>query len=152
MCFFCKRRVYLMERLSAEGHFFHRECFLCENCGCTLRLGSYSYIPPTSPGEKGHFLCHLHYDQLLYKMQEEPVGMFRWSHGCVYRVFSYDVTAAMLVSQINESAAMLVSQTNPLGVELFSYANSFFCSNKFASMLATWVKTLYSYQVIFLTK
>ena len=31
----------------------------------------------------------------------------------------------------NETAAMLVSQTSPLGVELFSYANAFFCSNKF---------------------
>ena len=29
-------------------------------------------------------------------------------------------------------AAMLVSQTSPLGVELFCYANAFFCSNKFA--------------------
>ena len=37
------------------------------------------------------------------------------------RVFSHEVTAAILVSQ-----------TNPLGVELFSYANAFFCSNKFA--------------------
>ena len=25
---------------------------------------------------------------------------------------------------------MLVHQTNPVGVELFSYANAFFCSNK----------------------
>ena len=50
----------------------------------------------------------------------------------VYRVFSHDVTAAILASQNNETAAMLVSQTNPLGVELFSYANAFFCSNKFA--------------------
>ena len=49
-----------------------------------------------------------------------------------YRVFSHDVTAAILVSQNNETAAMLVSQTNPLGVELFSYADAFFCSNKFA--------------------
>ena len=49
-----------------------------------------------------------------------------------YRVFSHDVTAAILVSQNNETAAMLVSQTSPLGVELFSYANAFFCSNKFA--------------------
>jgi len=40
-------------------------------------------------------------------------------------------------------AAMLVSQTNPVGVELFSYVNTFFCSNKFARLLATWVKTLY---------
>ena len=37
------------------------------------------------------------------------------------RVFSHDVTGAILVSQ-----------NNPLGVELFSYANASFCSNKFA--------------------
>ena len=49
-----------------------------------------------------------------------------------YRVFSHDVTAAILVSQNNETAAMLVSQTNPVGVGLFSYAKTFFCSNKFA--------------------
>ena len=40
--------------------------------------------------------------------------------------------AAILVSQNNETAAILVSQTSPLGVELFSYSNAFFCSNKFA--------------------
>ena len=49
-----------------------------------------------------------------------------------YGVFSHDVTAAILVSQNNETAAMLVSQTSPLGVELFSYANAFFCFDKFA--------------------
>ena len=48
------------------------------------------------------------------------------------RMFSHDVTAAILVSQNNETAAMLVSQTSPVGVELLSYANAFFCSNKFA--------------------
>ena len=54
-------------------------------------------------------------------------------HGIMaYGVFSHDVSAAILVSQNNETAAMLVSQTSPLGVELFSYANAFFCSNKFA--------------------
>ena len=47
------------------------------------------------------------------------------------RVFSHDVTVAILVSQNNETAAMLVSQTNPVGAELFSYANAFFCFNKF---------------------
>ena len=50
----------------------------------------------------------------------------------VYKAFSHDVTAAILVSQNNETAAMLVSQTYPLGVELFSYANAFFCSKTFA--------------------
>ena len=52
------------------------------------------------------------------------------------------------MSQNNETAAMLVSQTNPLGIELFSYANTFFCFSKFALMLATWVKTLYKQQKI----
>ena len=47
-------------------------------------------------------------------------------------VFSHDVTAAIFVSQNNETAAMLVSQTNPVGAEVFSYANAFFCFNKFA--------------------
>ncbi|VVC28632.1 Hypothetical protein CINCED_3A006155 [Cinara cedri] len=43
ICHFCKNRVYLMERLSAEGRFFHRGCFRCEYCLTTLRLGSYMY-------------------------------------------------------------------------------------------------------------
>ena len=50
----------------------------------------------------------------------------------IYRVFSHDVTAAILVSQNNKTAAMLVSQTNPVGFELFSYAKAFFCSDTFA--------------------
>jgi len=44
----------------------------------------------------------------------------------VNRVFSCDVTAAMLVSLNKGTAAMLVSPTNPLGIELYSYANVFF--------------------------
>ena len=66
-----------------------------------------------------------------------------WNWSVIYRVFSHDVTAAILKSQNKETAAMLVSQTSSVGVELFSYANAFFCSNKFAKILATWVKTLY---------
>lgn len=42
-CHFCKKRVYIMERLSAEGFFFHRECFRCNICGCTLRLGGHAF-------------------------------------------------------------------------------------------------------------
>ena len=38
----------------------------------------------------------------------------------------------MLVFQNNETAAMLVYQENPFRIELFSYVNAFFCSNKFA--------------------
>ena len=44
-----------------------------------------------------------------------------------YRVFSRDVTAAMLVSLNKGTAAMLVSPTNPPGIELYYHANLFFC-------------------------
>ena len=44
-----------------------------------------------------------------------------------YRVFSRDVTVAMLVSLNKGIVAMLVSPANPLGIELYSYANIFFC-------------------------
>ena len=55
----------------------------------------------------------------------------RAEYYCVF--FSLDVMAAIFnVSQNNETSAMLVSQTSPVGVELFSYVNAFFCSNKFA--------------------
>ena len=35
-----------------------------------------------------------------------------------------------ILFQNNKTAAMLVSQANRVGVELFSYVNAIFCSNK----------------------
>ena len=62
-------------------------------------------------------------------MQE--MHLFYFDAG-IYRAFSHDVTAAILVFQNNETAAMLVYQQNPVGVERFSHVNAFFCSNKLA--------------------
>lgn len=45
-------------------------------------------------------------------------------------MFSRDVTAAIMVSQSNETGAMLASQTNHMEVELFSHVNSFFVQIK----------------------
>ncbi|KAM8970417.1 F-actin-monooxygenase MICAL2 isoform 3-T3 [Sarcophilus harrisii] len=56
ICYFCKRRVYVMERLSAEGHFFHRECFRCEICSTTLRLAVYAF-----DADEGKFYCKAHF-------------------------------------------------------------------------------------------
>lgn len=55
-CFFCKKRVYVMERLSAEGHFFHRECFRCDVCATSLRLASYAF-----DSDEGKFYCKPHF-------------------------------------------------------------------------------------------
>nr|DBA17615.1 TPA: hypothetical protein GDO54_003035 [Pyxicephalus adspersus] len=55
-CYFCKKRVYVVERLSAEGHFFHRECFKCSFCSTILRLGNYVFNM-----EEGKFYCQPHF-------------------------------------------------------------------------------------------
>ncbi|XP_041746449.1 protein-methionine sulfoxide oxidase mical2b isoform X3 [Coregonus clupeaformis] len=63
-CHFCSKRVYVMERLSAEGHFFHRECFRCDVCSSTLRLGGHAYN-----SQQGKFYCKLHYSQCRPSLQ-----------------------------------------------------------------------------------
>nr|XP_045000885.1 F-actin-monooxygenase MICAL2 isoform X7 [Jaculus jaculus] len=55
-CYFCQKRVYVMERLSAEGHFFHRECFRCSVCAGTLRLAAYAFDL-----DEGKFYCKPHF-------------------------------------------------------------------------------------------
>ncbi|RVE70993.1 hypothetical protein OJAV_G00070280 [Oryzias javanicus] len=59
-CYFCGRRVYVLERISAEGKFFHRSCFTCHKCGITLRLGGYAFDENT-----GTFYCELHSEELM---------------------------------------------------------------------------------------
>ncbi|XP_066556533.1 F-actin-monooxygenase MICAL2 isoform X2 [Amia ocellicauda] len=58
ICHFCKKRVYVMERLSTEGRFFHRECFRCNVCSTTLRLGLYAFDV-----DEGTFYCKPHFAQ-----------------------------------------------------------------------------------------
>ncbi|XP_059189409.1 F-actin-monooxygenase mical1 [Centropristis striata] len=59
-CYFCGQRVYVLERISAEGKFFHRSCFTCHQCGITLRLGGYTFDQTT-----GRFYCELHSEELV---------------------------------------------------------------------------------------
>lgn len=58
-CYFCGQRVYVLERISAEGRFFHRSCFKCHECALTLRLGDYTFDQTT-----GRFYCELHSEEL----------------------------------------------------------------------------------------
>ena len=61
-----------------------------------------------------------------------------------WRGFSHDVTAAILVFQNNETAAISVPRQS-CGSWIFFLRKHFLLllTNKFAEMLATWVKTLY---------
>nr|XP_043878194.1 protein-methionine sulfoxide oxidase mical3b isoform X1 [Solea senegalensis] len=59
-CVFCKDRVYVMERLSAEGLFFHRSCFQCDVCSDTLRPTGYAFDQ-----QHGTFYCLHCYERRL---------------------------------------------------------------------------------------
>ncbi|XP_037622097.1 protein-methionine sulfoxide oxidase mical2b isoform X12 [Sebastes umbrosus] len=69
VCHFCTKRVYVMERLSAEGYFFHRECFRCDVCNSTLRLGGHIF-----DSQEAKFYCRMHYAQC---QSSTHVGRFR---------------------------------------------------------------------------
>ncbi|XP_042351352.1 protein-methionine sulfoxide oxidase mical2b isoform X1 [Plectropomus leopardus] len=69
ICHFCTKRVYVMERLSAEGYFFHRECFRCEVCKSTLRLGGHIF-----DSQEVKFYCKMHYAQ---RQSSTHTGRFR---------------------------------------------------------------------------
>ncbi|XP_027128123.1 F-actin-monooxygenase mical2b isoform X1 [Larimichthys crocea] len=69
VCHFCTKRVYVMERLSAEGYFFHRECFRCDVCNCTLRLGGHTF-----DSQEAKFYCKMHYAQ---RQSSTHIGRFR---------------------------------------------------------------------------
>ncbi|XP_060923963.1 F-actin-monooxygenase mical2b isoform X1 [Limanda limanda] len=57
-CHSCERRVYMVERVCAEGLFFHRECFRCSTCSSALRQGAHAF-----DSEQGKLYCKLHFDQ-----------------------------------------------------------------------------------------
>ncbi|KAK2914310.1 hypothetical protein Q8A67_002709 [Cirrhinus molitorella] len=58
VCHACKKRVFVVERLSAEGFHFHRECFRCHTCRAPLRQGGHSF-----DSEEGKLYCKLHFAQ-----------------------------------------------------------------------------------------
>ncbi|XP_049288431.1 F-actin-monooxygenase Mical isoform X1 [Anopheles funestus] len=57
-CHFCKQRVYLMEKISAEGLTLHRSCLKCHHCHTILRLGSYAF---DRDDPEGRFYCTQHF-------------------------------------------------------------------------------------------
>nr|XP_035943814.1 F-actin-monooxygenase MICAL2 isoform X14 [Halichoerus grypus] len=94
-CHFCKKRVYVMERLSAEGHFFHRECFRCSVCATTLRLAAYAF-----DSDEGKFFCKPHFihcktnsqqrkRRAELKQQREPASLYARLGAC-FKLFPED--------------------------------------------------------------
>ena len=57
-CDVCGKRVYLTEKLSADGKIYHKSCFRCHHCNSTLKLGSYAAL-------EQKIYCKPHFKQLF---------------------------------------------------------------------------------------
>ncbi|KAL6483390.1 hypothetical protein MHYP_G00082620 [Metynnis hypsauchen] len=76
LCYFCHQQLYVLERGSAEGKFFHRSCFTCQQCGTTLRQGGYTFYPDT-----GRFYCEEHSEPVEEKGEEGELAQADLSTG-----------------------------------------------------------------------
>ncbi|XP_025780940.1 F-actin-monooxygenase MICAL1 isoform X2 [Puma concolor] len=69
LCALCGEHLYILERLCADGRFFHRSCFRCHTCEATLWPGGYEQ----HPGD-GHFYCLQHLPQTGHKEDGSDQG------------------------------------------------------------------------------
>ncbi|KAK9526025.1 hypothetical protein VZT92_016684 [Zoarces viviparus] len=108
VCFFCQKRVYLMERLSAESLFFHRSCFQCCQCSDTLRLAAYAFDQ-----HDRRFYCLQHYDS---RLRNKPT-----SHRASITLGSESVISA---GGRRSSVVSVMVATMPERIELENYRRS----------------------------
>lgn len=95
-CYFCGQMVYVVERVSAEGKFFHRSCFTCFQCSITLRHGGYTFDQNT--GE--------HADKMLVRGET--------THRSTVSLLSYLSALVFLLCSWVEAISFRTSQWNVL--------------------------------------
>ncbi|XP_059612918.1 F-actin-monooxygenase Mical isoform X2 [Phlebotomus argentipes] len=114
ICHFCKQKVYLMEKISAEGLVLHRSCLKCHHCHTNLRLGGYAF-DRDSPD--GLFYCNQHfklppkpYKPVTKRQPQFPViilYIFLFSH------FSLNESIFLCFVQKHEEIAAKTSRISP---------------------------------------
>ncbi|XP_041466845.1 LIM domain-containing protein 2-like isoform X2 [Lytechinus variegatus] len=58
MCIVCNRRVYPMEKITADNVIYHKTCFRCAECKACLSLGKYAAL-------NGNVFCKPHFKQMF---------------------------------------------------------------------------------------
>ena len=61
MCRKCNQFIYITEKVSAEGYFFHRKCFTCEFAECNTQLTSNNCSVSHNEDSTVTFLCPYHF-------------------------------------------------------------------------------------------
>nr|XP_029138284.1 protein-methionine sulfoxide oxidase mical3b-like isoform X2 [Labrus bergylta] len=128
-CFFCKDRVYLMERLSAEGLFFHRSCFQCYTCGSSLRLSAYTFDRST-----GRFYCvqHSDSDPTVRRRRTDRSASLQTSTVSLSSAPSLSSADSLVFAGRRRSSVVSVKTATPERIELENYRRS---STKEAGLL-----------------
>ncbi|KAJ7298643.1 hypothetical protein O6H91_08G109000 [Diphasiastrum complanatum] len=57
-CVACQKTVYPIEKVSVEGHSYHKSCFKCSHGGCVISPSNYQ-------AHEGGLYCRHHYTQLV---------------------------------------------------------------------------------------
>ena len=124
----CKAKILVFRTLSTCHFYCLRFSLFCFRLNSSIRNKTGTHVfwengvdyPRVSPG--------------AHPLAKKPEDS---GYEIVYRAFSPDVTAAMLVFQNKEMAAMMVCQTNPPGIELYFSTNTFFCFSNPIWLLVT---------------
>lgn len=53
LCALCGEHLYILERVCADGRFYHRSCFCCHVCEATLWPGGYEQHPEDGEWAQG---------------------------------------------------------------------------------------------------
>ncbi|XP_070784724.1 protein-methionine sulfoxide oxidase mical3b-like [Enoplosus armatus] len=118
VCFFCQKKVYLMERLSAEGLFFHRSCFQCFHCSSTLRLASYAFDQ-----HRARFFCLHHFDAPTVKQRPTSTDQSA-STASLGSAPSLSSADSLVSAGRRRSSVVSVMVATPERIELENYRRS----------------------------
>ncbi|XP_056879350.1 protein-methionine sulfoxide oxidase mical3b-like isoform X2 [Takifugu flavidus] len=114
VCSVCQKRLYVMERLSAEGFFFHRGCFQCCQCRRTLRLGNYSFNQSNR-----RFYCSQHCDSAPPVRRRTTVSDDASSRGTSRASLpSFSSVDSLVTDERRRSSAVSMVTATPERIEL----------------------------------
>ncbi|KAF7233649.1 hypothetical protein EG68_04910 [Paragonimus skrjabini miyazakii] len=73
-CYVCHKQLYLVERQTAFGLYFHRRCFRCATCGTMLQPEKAIRLPGDSSDTFDKFYCLAHSPNPIAMSKQPPSG------------------------------------------------------------------------------